>query len=152
MMDIGNPAHYQPNWHLLLHVNNYTHSMTLISLDHQPIHNTITLNMIPKNSHIRYIYHSPNKSQIPTLIHTTYSPVRNHKRKRHSRMTITLPTSNYNIALPTTTTLLHHHTQVINATYLVVNAPNPRDVPWCILHTPHSINAIIHRILTIPMM
>ena len=148
MMDIENLAHYQPNWHLLFHVNNYTHSMILISLDHQPIHNTITLYIIPKNSHILYIYHASNKIPITTVIHTTYYPVRKHKRKRHSRMTITLPTSNYNITLLTITTLLQQHTQLINETQLVLTVPNPRDVPWCILHIPHSTNTIIHRILT----
>ena len=118
--------------------NNHTHFITLTTYNHQPNQNTITQNMNLNNSQLLNTYQGSNKELATTLIHTIPPPTRSNKHSRHTRKTITLPTVNHTITLSVIRSHLHQYTQLIMTSHLVVTTPNPRNVPWRILHTPQG--------------
>ena len=90
------------------------------------------------NSQLLNTYQGSNKELATTLIHTIPPPTRSNKHSRHTRKTITLPTVNHTITLSVIRSHLYQYTQLIMTSHLVVTTPNPRNVPWRILHTPQG--------------
>ena len=65
---ISRLIHYQPNRHLLFYLNNHTHSLIPSSLDHQPIHYTITLYTNHNNPYVIYTYLPPPIKEPTTIL------------------------------------------------------------------------------------